>query len=246
MGRVCDITAAILAGGEGTRLQSVVSDRPKVLAEISGKPFLAYLFDQLLNSGIRRVVLCSGYMADKIKTCFGSSYDLLSIQYSKEDQPLGTGGGLRLALPLLASDTILVMNGDSYIDTNLSVYIDWFFEKDCQASLLLTKIDDAGRYGTVVINKNKTVAAFREKCNNADAKSGWINAGIYLLKRSLIRTIPAGKAYSLERQFFPRLTGGEFFGFCCEGRFIDIGTPEAYAMADSFFAVKSDRDFTKD
>lgn len=233
MARVCGITAAILVGGQGTRLQSVVSDRPKVLAEISDKPFLAYLFDQLLNSGIRKVVLCSGYMADKIEACFGDSYDLLSIQYSKEDQPLGTGGGLRLALPSLASDTILVMNGDSYIDADLGAYMDWFFEEERQASLLLTKMDDTSRYGTVIINKNRTVAAFKEKCNNA--KPGWINAGIYLMKRSLIGSIPAGKFYSLERDFFPSLTEGKLYGYCDEGRFIDIGTPEAYAMAESFF-----------
>lgn len=235
MGRVCDITATILVGGQGTRLQSVVSDRPKVLAEISGKPFLAYLFDQLLNSGIRKVVLCSGYMADKIEACFGDSYDLLSIQYSKEDRPLGTGGGLRLALSCLASDTILVMNGDSYIDANLGAYMDWFFEEERQASLLLTKMDDTSRYGTVIINKNKTVVAFKEKCDNAEPS--WINAGVYLVKRSLVSSIPAGKFYSLESDFFPSLKGGELYGYCDEGRFIDIGTPEAYAMAESFFAV---------
>lgn len=233
MGRVCDITAAILVGGQGTRLQSVVSDRPKVLAEISGKPFLAYLFDQLLNSGIRKVVLCSGYMADKIEACFGDSYDLLSIQYSKEDRPLGTGGGLRLALPCLASDTILVMNGDSYIDADLGAYMDWFLEEERQASLLLTKIDDASRYGSVIINKNKIVAAFEEKCDNST--SSWINAGVYLMKRSLVSSIPAEKFYSLERDFFPSLKGGELYGYCDEGRFIDIGTPEAYVMAESFF-----------
>ena len=243
MARERNITAAILVGGQGTRLQSVVSDRPKVLAEISGKPFLAYLFDQLLNSGIRKVVLCSGYMADKIDACFGDSYGLLSIQYSKEDQPLGTGGGLRLALPLLASDTILIMNGDSYIDANLGTYIDWFFDQERQASLLLTKMDDTSRYGSVIINKNKTVAAFKEKCDNT--ASGWINAGVYLMKRSLVSSIPAEKFYSLERDFFPSLTGGILYGYCDKGRFIDIGTPETYAMAESFFAMKNYKGFGK-
>jgi len=233
MARACDMTAAILVGGQGTRLRSVVSDRPKVLAEILGKPFLAYLFDQLLSSGVYKVVLCSGYMADKIEACFGDSYDLLSIRYSKEDRPLGTGGGLRLALPCLASDTILVMNGDSYIDADLGAYMDWFSEEERQASLLLTKIDDASRYGTVIINKNKTVVAFEEKCDNST--SSWINAGVYLMKRSLVSSIPAGKFCSLERDFFPSLKGGELYGYCDEGRFIDIGTPEAYVMAESFF-----------
>jgi NDP-sugar pyrophosphorylase family protein len=244
MARACDMAAAILVGGQGTRLQSVVSDRPKVLAEISGKPFLAYLFDQLLSSGICKVVLCSGYMADKIKAHFGNRYNLLSIQYSREGHPLGTGGGLRLALPYLTSDTILVMNGDSYIDTNLGAYIDWFLEQERQASLLLAKMEDTSRYGTVIINKNKTVAAFKEKCDNAEP--GWINAGIYLMKRALVSSIPAGRFYSLERDFFPSLTGGELCGYCGEGRFIDIGTPEAYVRAESFFAVKSNMGFAKE
>lgn len=233
MGKIRDITAVILVGGQGTRLQSVVSDRPKVLAEISGKPFLAYLFDQLLNSGIDKVVLCSGYMAEKIEACFGDSYESLAIRYSKEDQPLGTGGSLRLALPNLGSGTILVMNGDSYIDSDLDAYMDWFFAKDRQGSLLLTQMDDTSRYGTVIINKNKTVAAFKEKCNNV--ASGWINAGVYLMKISLISSIPAGKFYSLERDFFPFLTGGKLYGYCGKGRFIDIGTPESYAIAEKFF-----------
>ncbi|MBN2591423.1 MAG: nucleotidyltransferase family protein [Sedimentisphaerales bacterium] len=236
MGKISDITAAILVGGKGTRLQSVVSDRPKALAEISGKPFLSYTFDQLINSGINRVVLCTGYMADKIETCFGDTYKSLDIQYSKEDEPLGTGGGLRLALPHLTSDTILVMNGDSYIDADLDAYINWFFKKERQVSLLLTEMDDTSRYGKVIINSNKEIAAFEEKSYNAGP--GWINAGVYLIKKALISSIPTGKFYSLERDLFPSLTEEQNFGYCDTARFIDIGTPESYSKAEDFFNEK--------
>ena len=232
----CDITAAILAGGFGTRLQSVVSDRPKVLAEVRGKPFMVYLLEQLSSAGIRKAVICTGYMADKIEECFGDAYDSVGIVYSREDEPLGTGGALRLALPYLSSEIILVMNGDSYIDTDLSIYVDWFSEGERKAAVLLTWVDDTSRYGSVKINKNKIIASFEEKCENSGP--GWINAGIYLLRKSLIASMPAGKFYSLERDFFPKLTGKGLYGFCTEGRFIDIGTLESYVAAEEFFAAE--------
>jgi len=234
-----EITAAILAGGFGTRLQSVVSDKPKVLAEVSGKPFLAYLLEQLSPAGIRKVVICTGYMAEQIEECFGDAYDSLRIVYSREDEPLGTGGALRLALSKLSSEIILVMNGDSYIDTDLSVYANWFFEKGLQAALLLSWAEDTSRYGSVIINENKTVASFEEKSENCGP--GWINAGIYLFRKSLIASMPSGRHYSLERDFFPELTGKGLYGFCVGGRFIDIGTPESYAEAQEFFCAEGFR-----
>ncbi len=232
-----DITAVILAGGFGTRLQPVVSDKPKVLADVSGKPFLSYLLEQLLPAGIRKAVICTGYRAEQIQDCFGAAYDSLGIVYSREDEPLGTGGALRLALPKLSSETILVMNGDSYIDADISAYIDWFSEKKLQAALLLSWAEDTSRYGSVIINDDKTIASFEEKSENAS--QGWINAGVYLLRKSLIASMPAGKDYSLEREFFPKLTAKGLYGFCVGGRFIDIGTPESYAAAQEFFAAGS-------
>ena len=231
-----DTTAVILVGGLGSRLQSVVSDKPKVLAEVLERPFLAYLLEQLLSSGIRKVVLCCGYMAEKVQGCFGETYKSLHLLYSREDEPLGTGGALRLALPYFSSDTILVMNGDSYMDTDLVAYMDWFFRETRQAAIFLTNVPDTTRYGTVTIGENEKVTAFEEKGTSSGA--GWINAGIYLMKKAFVASIPADRPYSLERELFPSLTGGELFGFCGEGRFIDIGTPESYAAAEDFFAGK--------
>jgi len=231
MKHISDITAAILVGGRGTRLQSVVSDRPKVLAMVRGRPFLAYLLDQLISLGISEVVFCSGYMFDKIQGCFGDSYGSLRLLYSKEEQPLGTGGAIRLAMPYFRSDVVLVMNGDSYIDVDLEAYVDWFFETGSQAALVLTKMDDTSYYGSVTIDDDKIIA-FDEKKRSGP---GWINAGVYLINRSLIASIPSEEYYSLEHQFFPKLVETGLSGFCVEGRFIDIGTPEAYAMAERFF-----------
>jgi NDP-sugar pyrophosphorylase family protein len=233
MQRIADITAMILAGGLGTRLRSVFSHKPKVLAEILGQPFLTYLLDQLSGAGLRNVILCTGYMGDRVQEVYGDTYKYLHLLYSQEDEPLGTGGALRLALPLLNSDPVLVMNGDSYIHADLNSYVDWFFRKDRKASFLLTSVSDTGRYGMVKVGKDESLLAFEEKGMTRGA--GWINAGVYLLKKSLVRLIPPGKAFSLERELFPSLVGKGLFGYQCKGSFIDIGTPESYAASEKFF-----------
>ena len=226
-------TTVILAGGLGTRLRSVVPGRPKVLANILDRPFLAFLLDQLVSADIRDVVLCTGYMADDVYEEMGDAYKSLQLIYSKENFPFGTGGALRLALPHLNSDPVLIMNGDSFVNIDLTVYLDWFFKKNCQASLLLTNVSDTSRYGKVVVAEDDLLLAFEEKGLNSGP--GWINAGIYIMKKSLIATIPAGIPFTLEREFFPKLVNKGLYGFRFDGKFIDIGTPDAFAMAEEFF-----------
>lgn len=236
-----EIQAVILAGGLGKRLKSVVSDKPKVLSEVLNRPFLAYLLEQVSSAGIQEVVLCTGYMAGQVRDRFGEAYGHLRILYSTEEKPLDTGGALRFALPYLWSDTALVMNGDSYTDVDLSVFVDRFFRKDGQAALILTKVPDTARYGRVTVGQDERITAFDEKGTGSDA--GWINAGIYLMKKSLIATIPVGRPYSLEHEFFPSLVGKKLFGFRSEGRFIDIGTPSSYEAAEEFFEAESRNKF---
>ena len=228
--KLSDITTVILAGGLGTRLRPVFSDRPKVLAEVLGRPFLTYLLDQIFFAGARKVILCTGYMGDKVQEVYGDTYKSLHLLYSQEDEPLGTGGALRLALPLIESNHVLVMNGDSYIRTDLSCYVDWFFQIDRKASLLLVKVLDTSRYGMVKVKKDESILVFEEK--GMAKGSGWINAGAYLVKTSLLKSIPSGKAFSLEREFFPSLVGNGLFGYKCKGSFIDIGTPESFNKAE--------------
>src|SRR5687767_11942785 len=113
------ITAAILAGGFGSRLQSAVADRPKALAEVAGRPFLAWQLDWLASVGVRRAVICSGYLGDMVEQCFGKSHGNVALVYSRESEPLGTGGALRAALGSIDSGTTLVLNGDSLCDADL-------------------------------------------------------------------------------------------------------------------------------
>ena len=237
---LASVTAAVLAGGLGTRLRSIVADRPKVLAEIRGRPFLAYLLDQLAAAGVRNVVLCTGYLGEQVQAVFGDSYGDLRLAYSQESAALGTAGALRLALPLLKSDVVLVMNGDSYCQADLGAFWIWHCERGAAATLLLTKVPDTTRYGQVQVENNGQVRSFVEK--GKASGPGWINAGIYLLRRDLLQTIPIRRAVSIEREMFPAWVGQGLYGYPSEGQFIDIGTPESYALAEQFFATRSDYD----
>lgn len=227
-----ELTAAILAGGLGTRLRSVVSDCPKVLADINGRPFLAYLLDQLATAGIKRVVLCTGFQASLVRDVLGDDHGGLQLSYSEETAPLGTGGALRLALPSLNSDPVLVLNGDSYCDVDLGAFSQFHQERQAEATVLLTQVPDVARYGKVRVDAEDRVLGFDEKGGTGP---GWINAGVYLVEQSLLIGIPEGRSVSLEREMFPAWIGRRFYGCRQAGRFIDIGTPESYAQAKLFF-----------
>ncbi len=232
---LADVTAAILAGGLGMRLRGVVTDRPKVLATIRGRPFLAYLLDQLVAAGIRGAVLCTGYMGDQVRDVLGKSYKALRLAYSQESAPLGTAGALRLALPLLNSNPVLVLNGDSYCAADLKQFWLWHRTRRANATLLLTRMSDTARYGRVQVSSDGTVTHFDEK--GRENGPGWINAGVYLLNSELILEVPENSAVSLEREIFPTWIGRGLYGFQSEAVFLDIGTPEAYASAEPFFAT---------
>jgi D-glycero-alpha-D-manno-heptose 1-phosphate guanylyltransferase len=234
MENLADLTVAVLAGGFGTRLRSVVADQPKVLAAVNGRPFLAFLLEQLVAAGISRAVVCTGYLGEQVQAEFGSSFGSLRLSYSQEPSPLGTGGALRLAMAQFESETILVMNGDSFCQTNLDHL--WMFHSAhrAEASLVLTHVQDSGRYGQVRIDDTGQIHGFDEKSEATE--HGWINAGIYLINRKLLETIALGREVSLEREVFPSWVQRRFFGFINDGRFLDIGTPKSYVEAQTFFS----------
>ncbi len=228
------VPAVILAGGFGTRLRSVVSDYPKVLAPVSGRPFLTYLLDQLEMAGWREVVLCTGYMSDKVEAALGPRYKTMSLAYSVEQEPLGTAGAVRLALSHFEADLCLVMNGDSYVQADFAAFLRWHREQGFAGSLMLNHVEDAARYGTVDVTPEGVVAGFHEK--QGQPVPGWINAGVYLLPRPWLEAIPAGQSVSIERECFPTWTQqGRLGGFRTRSAFIDIGTPESFAQANLLF-----------
>ncbi len=233
--RLEKVTAAILAGGLGTRLRSRIADRPKVLAPVHGRPYLTYLLHQLADAGVRSVVLLTGYLADQIRSAFGDSYAGLRLMYSLESSPLGTAGALRQALPHLLSPTILLLNGDSYCEAPLADFQNFHSRRAADISLVLTRLEDCSRYGRVQLASDSRVLCFEEKTQAGGP--GWINAGIYLIQRELVEEIPPGRPTSLERDLFPGWVARKSFcGFPCTGQFLDIGTPESYAQSETFFA----------
>jgi NDP-sugar pyrophosphorylase family protein len=229
MSQLAHATAVILAGGLGTRLRSVVADRPKVLAEVEGRPFVTHLLDQLADARCRRVVLCTGYLGEQVEAAIGPIYRGLRVSYSRETQPLGTGGALRLALQHIESPDLLVLNGDSYCAADLEAFAVWHARRGSAASLLLAHVADTSRYGTVVLGAHDCIERFQEK--GGSSGPGWINAGIYLLQRDLLFSVPPATSVSLERELFPMWP---LHGFRAEAAFIDIGVPSDYARAGAF------------
>jgi NDP-sugar pyrophosphorylase family protein len=218
----------ILAGGRGTRLASLPGDLPKPLRPVNGRPFVGYLVDQVRAAGARRIVLSLGYKPE----AFDEFVRQEGLETSVETEPLGTGGGLRAALPRLNTETVVALNGDSYASVDLRVLAAVHRRRKARATMLLAEVEDASRYGRVEIDDDGAVERFAEK---GEAGPGLINAGVYVLDRSVLAAIPEGRAVSLERETFPSLIGGRFFGEPGTFPFLDIGTPESYAAAAAFF-----------
>jgi D-glycero-alpha-D-manno-heptose 1-phosphate guanylyltransferase len=227
-----ELAAVVLAGGMGTRLRTVVADRPKVLALVAGRPFLTYLLDQIAGAGIERVVLSTGHLAEQFASVIGDRYRDIQIVYAQEEQPLGTGGAIRFACGFTDADQILVMNGDSFCDANLSEYIDWHLDGRHDVSLMLAQVSDTSRYGTVEIERGERIIEFIEK--RSEPTAGYINAGVYLLRRPMLEQFPIGPS-SLERDVFPVwLRERVIMGWVTDGEFIDIGIPGDYERSHEF------------
>ena len=222
--------AIILAGGKGTRLKSVLDDRPKPMAIIRGKPFIEWILLMLRRQGIQRAVICTGHLGEIVESYFGDSRDIdMEITFARDPFPLGTGGAVRNALGKTRSKHILVLNGDSYLRVNISSFLKTHLALNARASISLVQVEESSRYGSVKVNKDGKLLAFLEKSQKK--QSGLINAGIYLLERNVVKEIPDGEMVSLEREIFPDLIGKGLYGVLCDGPFVDIGTPESFNKA---------------
>lgn len=225
-------TAVILAGGLGTRLRSVVSDRPKPLAIVNGRPFITYLLDQLTDAGLQRVVLCTGYLGEQVVAALGSEWRSLELIYSQEQTPLGTGGAVRQAWTQLQSEVILVMNGDSYCEIDWAALWAQHQLHPQDSIMVVTQIPDVQRFGQVKLNSDGQIIQFEEKGRNSGP--GWINAGIYLLPTSELQSMPVDQPSSLERSSLTALASQHrLWGHRSQGVFVDIGLPESYQHAHS-------------
>jgi D-glycero-alpha-D-manno-heptose 1-phosphate guanylyltransferase len=217
--------AIILAGGQGLRLREVVSDVPKPMAPVAGRPFLEYLVLQLKKHGIGEIILATGHKGEIVASYFGDGSRFeVKIDYSEEREPLGTGGALKLAASFIDDSLFLVMNGDSFLDVDLNDLIGFHRTRSAIATLSLVERNDADRYGSVVIDESGMVRSFTEK---ADGVAGVINGGVYCLDNRISDFIGGG-AVSLERDVLPRIVGHGLYGTVTEGFFKDIGIPTDY------------------
>lgn len=225
--------AVILAGGFGTRLSHVVSDVPKPMAPVYGKPFLTYLIDRLIETGIRRVILATGYKHECIESYFGASYRGAEIVYSQETTPLFTGGAICQAAAQIQSDDFIVLNGDTLFDIDLKKLYDFHVGHHANLCVALRHVADTSRYGSVTC-ANNNIIAFSEKTESVGA--GDINGGIYAINHAWLISQNLPTKFSFEKELMQPLAGDpSFYGLRFTDYFIDIGVPEDYFRAQEEF-----------
>lgn len=229
-----EVDVLILCGGQGTRLRSILKDRPKVLAQIGDRPFLDILIDELKAHGFRRFILSVGHLRDNIIDHIEKTGDKDKAQFlfSEEDSPLGTGGALRKAAPLLRSDPFLVLNGDSICSTNFDKFLAFHAERGGILSLVLATPRTSPDYGAVQLSGDGRVMHYGERVVPYDAHLA--SAGIYLMNQAVFDHLPRAATFSLEYDLFPHLIAHGSYGFVTDGALIDIGTPERYEAARRF------------
>jgi D-glycero-alpha-D-manno-heptose 1-phosphate guanylyltransferase len=221
--------AIVLAGGFGTRLRQLVADVPKPMAPIAGRPFLEILLSSLAQKGFSRVILSLGFMAQKISGHFGSEFSGMKISYVVEEQPLGTGGAIRLAIEHVSADHVFVFNGDTFLDLEVQK-IEEQWSLNHRSMIVSREVSDTARYGRLLLADGK-LDGFSEK---GVSGPGLINAGCYVFSINQLDAFGVGTAFSIEADYLvPAASAGLFDIFVTHGQFIDIGVPEDFLRAQT-------------
>jgi len=226
--------AIVLVGGEGTRLKPLTNSTPKPALTLVDRPFLAYMIEWLAGHGVTEVVLACGFLPDVLQEALAGEERRAGtrIRYVAEPEPLGTAGAIRFAADALGDelgDRFLALNGDVLTDLDLAALLSAHEARAAVASIGLHPVDDSSAFGLVESGEKGEVLAFLEK--TGERKPGEVNAGMYVLERSVLERIPPGENVSIERDVFPRLVGNGLHGKLLEGYWLDIGTPERYLQA---------------
>ncbi|MFD0697829.1 nucleotidyltransferase family protein [Paenibacillus sp. GCM10027628] len=220
--------AIILAGGQGTRLRPIISDIPKPMAPIGDKPFLNLVMDYLCEQGIHRVILSTGYKHEVIEAYYRSEYRGMSITYSVEEEPLGTGGGILKASQYVKSNDVVIINGDTLFQANLKDMYAIHTEFQSDVTMALKIMNNFDRYGAVK-TLGQRVIGFEEK---KYVESGFINGGVYLVRLSTLRNLILPERFSFEKDFLERYIHElSMHAYVSDANFIDIGIPEDYRLA---------------
>lgn len=224
--------AIILAGGRGTRLRRILPDLPKPMAPVRGRPVLEHLLDHWIGQGVRRFVLAVGDRHRTITDHFGRTYRGCEIEYSIEAEGhlLGTGGGARQAASLLATKPFLLMNGDTFFKVPLREFLDFHQQRCAAVTLAVARVESNFRFGSVEMDQNGRIL----RLTDPDGREGFVNGGVYLLASKEMLHADS-KSFSFEKESLPGLIAADqVFGFHGSSSFLDIGTPEDYALADQF------------
>jgi mannose-1-phosphate guanylyltransferase len=228
------VQAIVLVGGEGTRLRPLTSTVPKPALTLVDRPFLAHMIEWLAGHGVTEVVLACGFLPDVLREALAGEEDRagVSIRYVVEPERRGTAGAIRFAADELGNDLndrFLALNGDVLTDLDLSALLGAHAERRASATLGLHPVDDSSAFGLVHSGPEGAVLEFLEK--TGESVPGEVNAGMYVLERSVLDLIPPGEEVSIERDVFPRLVGDGLHGLRLDGYWMDIGTPERYLQA---------------
>jgi NDP-sugar pyrophosphorylase family protein len=229
-----DVDALVLCGGLGTRLRPLITDRPKALAEISGRPFIDILLDRIFAQGISRAVLCVGFEKEQIKDHITLARAQRpawgEVVFSEEDAPLGTGGAIKNAEALVGGEHFFVLNGDTLAEVVLADLYGFHREKKSTVTIAAAPVPDRADVGSLDIRDDGRISGFRER---AADRAGYVNAGAYMMHRSVFDIMPPEGEFSLEQDIFPKVVVTHpCFAFVTDASVLDIGTPERYRRAN--------------
>ena len=226
--------AIILAGGLGTRLRSVVSQLPKCMAPVAGKPFLHYVIKHLQTQGVEKFIFSIGYLSEAIENFLAKDYSFLDYQLSVEEEPLGTGGAIYLACKKASTENVLAFNGDTLFTADINSLLNFHKKNNAECSLALKPMQQFDRYGVVQLDENNCISSFKEK---KYYNSGLINGGAYVINKDkfLSRSFP--EKFSFEKDYLEALVNEKkFYGLEQDSYFIDIGIPEDFERAQKELA----------
>ncbi|MGB0119353.1 MAG: NDP-sugar synthase [Solirubrobacterales bacterium] len=223
--------ALVLVGGKGTRLRPLTTETPKPILNLVDRPFLNYMIEWLSSHGVDEIVFACGFLPDQLENILGTgSSGGPSLHYVVEPEPLGTAGAIKFAEEHL-DDRFFALNGDVLTDLDLTALWNSHLERGAAASLGLYPVEDPTGYGLVEMDESGKVLDFLEKPDAEHAGPGLINAGTYVLEKSVLTNVPAGRQVSIEREVFPHLIDRGLHGYRLDGYWMDIGTPERYLEA---------------
>jgi D-glycero-alpha-D-manno-heptose 1-phosphate guanylyltransferase len=226
----------ILAGGLGTRLRSEVADLPKCMAPVAEKPFLHWVITNALLQGVTKFIFSLGYLHEKIEDYIAKDYPTLNVKFSIEDEPLGTGGAIKLAMQLSTEKNVLVLNGDTLFEVNNNLLFETHDKNNADCTLVLKPMTDFNRYGCVTTNEQLQIISFEEK---KQTEKGLINGGVYLINNDRFSDITFDKKFSFEKDYLEKYVHSyKMMAIINDGYFIDIGIPEDFKKANEEIKIK--------